>query len=916
MEGCLQSLCEAAVLCEAVKEDVTLLRSSLIACTLRPWSAAPHLRAAMAHLCVYVCGRDTFSLYLDALRSWWLGPEDYLSWAFPWLAECLPRFPAVTKVVDVSWKQVRSWEPLQRLSSTMRGDPSAQFVAAYFVKAAWTEFVEQQSKSQDHYDNLVRFLWRSSRCDAVAPFVRRQTPRVGTDAFARMACNVVVGTQCMNLLVETLDNDPRVLMHLLQTYCVMWLGKKSFLPPSVCLTALKAEADPAFDAKDMLLSFHERHDDIFWERTRLVHLNDSLPKTCLDADLGAQVCVMVMFLAKTSILGEDTFPIVTGIVDRLTPCLRAACVARWVLFRPLLSDSWLKYSVGSFAAALEDEGVRDIWLATFPSKKGLMVAFMPMLGCANFGKVEQEQDIRACKACVAMLRTIDDEHDITDGFVLQIVVKMSCHLYGMRSADVGRLMWHLLVEWQEVVRAVATSRPLLFHQQSIINRLVGLVVDTFVPFYLAAHLDAGDDDVAQAQAQVLHTLISLCRVAELGRREHSDLLTAVDCLCVHAIRWASPVVLRACLEWLATVHSMTSEQKHCSFALQKMLLCTVEKLVAAAVDDPVTLEWALWCLQFGLPDAPGHMQMSLHPAAFKDAVKVMYAQVTDRVFAVLDRVMDRYGTRPRCIGACAACLVALPLVAPRLVNTCVTLAMGWTSEWALDLFWLQPVVHLFRVAVQLKDPMVTKKQATRFGLWVLDSVSGSVLCAGRIVNSVSISLYDVPEDDAEDIVMTLVRFVSRNADPDAVREGLPALPCWRSCWLTCLRRKPAWTSMHLRDVSCAISAVITAWTGVSQERRAPWVTDDVMVFLLSFVKEMMPTVRQLWEDCSDECGCGYVLSLYETLSRDIGRDRDRFRVVNELVQELLQCLKPFWTQSMTQWSPLRRAWILALVTTV
>jgi hypothetical protein len=309
-----------------------------------------------------------------------------------------------------------------------------------------------------------------------------------------------------------------------------------------------------------------------------------------------------------------------------------------------------------------------------------------------------EQDIAAIAACLRQLKPF-----FADTFAQEAckVLRSVCKsLLQQHSADVAHLTSCLLCDWRDVLR-------LKVHVDSIACKMFAALIDlvgkcSLVAFWSASVAVNGFAGLCNLVSQV-QTMVTLCRnfvsvsaVSMLGGC--LNLQTAVDCFCQQTIGWhlqnstfigKCSQLVGSCLEWQALLCEEAGGLT-CSSALTAALLRVCSSLVepAEGEEDPALFEQALWCLQY----------------AGESSVAVL----RDGLPAIVDHALERYGARPKCVGACAACLLWLlkqSLDAPvqGLVDRCVSIALARKTEegpphlgvhLGVHLGWFGPVTQL------------------------------------------------------------------------------------------------------------------------------------------------------------------------------------------------------------------------------
>jgi len=385
---------------------------------------------------------------------------------------------------------------------------------------------------------------------------------------------------------------------------------------------------------------------------------------------------------------------------------------------------------------------------------------------------------------------------------------------------------------------------------------------------------AGMDVLCQVQTMVL-----LCRKAsfhsaqcDVARR----LCRAAEGLCLGVFAKGDHLLLRWCLEWYAILLAgILDGDKYykaavCSDAMADMLRKLCENDDSVDVD---TFETALWCLQFA-PSMPCDARL-LHAA------------------------LDKYGSRPKCLGACAGCVAHLGKCGSSVQVRCLALLMQTRSEWAVDVRWLQPAMQLL-----LRGP-VRRLDQMDFGLWLLRTVSvcsdgpDAVACIEGVCRVLR-DMVCVRDDhdrllcDPVDVVLTLCQFFMKSVTGDVH---------WHHVWRHDGPDYQMWMITHFEKA-------MERWLRIVAADKCRLWTEPHKTVLVNFVRWMI----------QDKCGtlsklmpnlltivrtAGYSPMLFQDLTA-------RREMSHDMVSTIL-AFKPFHDLATMEWSPRRHAWCVAVV---
>lgn len=956
---------DASKIAEAVlaSSGESALSLALSECCRRPWVAAPSARCALIALVEKLLLPECqHTAHLDALTHWWMGPKDNRAWAKTWLLACLRRdLPLTTQVAEVIshvataatyWSETFGFS-FGKLNIILQdkvpaGCKAAEFVAAYFAGLAVTGIVEKKFGQQDKLNENVRFLCIGLRSATVAAFVRRELPHVASPMFSDVAAGLLHRTSA-HLATSFLEalNDPCFQRNMCHQYCLVLLSEEARNTlPAVCKEAW--DEPTAYDALPP------------WSITRhtgmdcLDILDTMLPSDCTSRLVGAQVTLAVIvhvnsralraFKLDTASLGR-----LVRVLDRLSPVMQAACVARLVKRvrdEPSCMSQEVQWSLSQLVArmfvAAEDKSIMLMWKEVFRLDVTKMATcILENLVCKE-GAVElQESDIRVMGVCVRMLLAVDDNFNYV---AMGTVVEKLC-TYGIGSkhwTDGAALTSLLLCEWRDLLCLFVRNQRDYYIMDYVLKPLLQLVVKFSLPSVWSATLIMQGDTARADVLSQIQTLTALFRVSLLHSTIYLEQLhVAVDSLCVHVIAWqqlAAPAArgcaaqaVRVCLDLLGALH-MDRGTVGCSGMLSSALMRMCGTLVIAedAEADPDTLVTALLCLSFAHDGALGAM--------------------TEHVPGLVEKALERYGTRPQCLAACAACVEWLckrlrgDCVHP-LLDRCVTLALAREEGWAPDIGWLAPVLRLFDRWVQCEmdvDMAMWKgHQKVGFALWLLDSMRVDVTASDAVVlqriafaalDAVAHPLYQDPRA----ALMTALRFVVRSVSGTPSRQVLGTqyrfwnenpvpgsrkslVKCWTWCtqpWLQTFvpdteathyvpDRVKTWTSDDLRVIVCATRVLLMTQQLTFYHvlpSTVPPSSTSCVEHLLALARHV---AHEVWvsDDNPKE-----VLRLYDTL-QDIRRMFDRTEVMCErAVGRTLTDVGVLYTGAARRWSLLRGAW--------
>lgn len=808
----MRSTCTASASIDALGSDLVL--DVLVECCRQPWSDVAGLenRGLMCSLVAKHLPPD-HACHMDALQHWWQGPGDEPTWALPWMLQSLhARVPHPNASNNeyfsglLPFSMCRPWSYYGKLLSLLQSCLDEKlFVCAFFAGyvvqimqhmhfVVTTEKVpHMEDPTEAEMKCCVSVLAKGLQSSVCRVFMCRELPE---DAWTLGSMLCRLSLRFPKTLVDCVEavGDSRVTRAVLGCACAEGMPKqeKEYVPEHWLREAWgqPTALDAAFILRSMVFSFGRLN--------LLDTLVDFLPMDCSEAVLSGQVAMLILRCSHYSAFHDmlceevdcDKFDKFVRVVDRLSPLAKAFCVATAVKRRlefsvvPPAGRRFPKYVAATFASA-EADGTLHLWVRMFGW------TFLPsaVLEAIQFKSTTvHERDILAVGACVRLLVAkfgvikggpSADLCWVDPGAALGVLASV-CGLLPIGGekcyhAEARQLVALVLCEWRDVFGSLVNV--LNGVHRDTVRAVVKAVVSSSLPFAWAL----GRDGVLGIRTQ-MQSLVLLCREADVEVLRTigavQALLSGVECFCLHVchrFRAGSSAdqgaLLCTCLELLAVLAAGNHPGFTFSSAFSEAVIIVCDaslEMDAESGADADLVEMALWCLQYA------HMK----------------TPTVSRIWDCIRRALDKFGMRPKCLGACAACLLVMPN--DDLLERCVQLAMAQAQAWmrlqVQDANWLEPVLQLLRL-----QQCGRGKRGLEFALWVLQVVRVPATRSNLVaVRQIACAATDVLKCQVDDLdgsgqffpmqaLMAVLRFFRKSVDglDNPQRPGL-----WIIVWRT------------------------------------------------------------------------------------------------------------------------------------